>query len=267
MGMFARLGVSTAPLFPRPLAEMFSILREQPLREVELMPQSPAECQPEFAGDLTRHSGPEFHVRSIHFPLILQAFLYNPYPSAREYGRYLCEGVAALARQLRSHLIVVHPPPRNMAGPAFLEAAVASIRYLCDLCAGAGIEVGLENSPSSPFVAPEQLRRWGDSIARPNLAYVLDVTHAHQANLDPVEYVEALHPLKHLHVSDYHPERGPHQPIGRGQVDWSRLTEALCRKSFQGGVILELATSTVGQEPTRTLAESVARLQAWFGFG
>jgi len=256
------LGVSTAPLFPRPLEEIFHILRGQPLRELELMPQSPAECRPEFADELRHQAGRDFHVCSIHFPLILHPFLYNPYPSARDYGRWLCEGLARLAGRLESGVLVVHSPPKRMASPPFLETAVENIRYLCDLCAPMGIKVGLENSANSVAETPRQMREWAGRIARPNFGYVLDVTHAHQSKLNPLDFIEALD-LAHLHVSDYHPEKGPHQPLGRGRVDWQRLVEALRRKGFEGCIIIELATDTIGEDPVATLKESVALLKRW----
>lgn len=257
-----RLGVSTAPLFPRRLEEIFQLLKQQPIRELELMPQSPAECQPDFARALLGHSR-GFHFCSIHFPLILHAFLHNPYPSAREYGRELCQGLAALAARLESRVLVVHAPPKKMSTSPFIEVAAENIAYLCDLCAPWGIRVGLENSPHSPAETPHQMQEWATRIGRSNLGYVLDVTHAHQSNLDPLDFIQALPSLMHLHVSDYHPRNGPHQPIGQGEVNWQRLAEALCRSGFEGYVVLELATNTIGEDPAMTLRKSIARLRGW----
>jgi len=258
-----RLGVSTAPLFPRPLEEIFRILEEQPVREIEIMPQSPAECGPDFARELLGHGKGDFRFCSIHFPLILHPFLYNPYPSAREYGRELCRGLAALAARLQSRVLVVHAPPKKMGTSPFIEVAAENIAYLCDLCAPSGIRVGLENSPNSPAETPHQMQEWAARIGRPNLGYVLDITHAHQSNLDPLDFIQALPSLMHLHVSDYHPQNGPHQPVGQGKVNWQRLAEALHRSDFEGHVILELATNTIGEDPAMTLRESIARLSAW----
>ncbi|HIQ06082.1 MAG TPA: sugar phosphate isomerase/epimerase, partial [Anaerolineae bacterium] len=133
----------------------------------------------------------------------------------------------------------------------------------CDLCAPSGIQVGLENSPNSPAETPHQMQEWAARINRPNLGFVLDVTHARQSNLDPLDFIRTLPSLVHFHVSDYHPQNGPHQPIGLGKVDWRRLAGALHRSRFEGYVVLELATSTVGEDPAVTLRESVSRLSAW----
>lgn len=258
------LGVSTAAFFPRPLDEIFLILRQQPLRCIELMPQSPAECQPGFAAELVRVAGEGFVFPSIHFPLILEPFLFNPYPSAREFGRELCRGLAQLAAALGSTVIVVHSPPRRMSRASFLQVARENTAYLCELCSHQGVKVALENTASGPIQSPGQMQEWSESIGHPNLTFALDTTHAHQAGLDPLAFLVSLPRLAHIHASDYLSQQGAHQPPGTGEVSWSRLAQALLQRGFQGHIILELSTKTIGENPVQTLQESASFLMSVF---
>jgi len=266
LSLHIHLGVSTAHFFPRPLDEIFAILRQQPLRCIELMPQSPAECQPGFAAELRRAAGDDFAFSSIHFPLILEPFLFNPYPSAREFGRELCRGLAQLAAALESSVVVVHSPPDRMSGPPFLQVARENTAYLCAQCGQHGVQIALENTASGPVRSPEQMRQWAASIGHANLAFALDTTHAHQAGLDPLDFIIGLPELMHIHASDYLCSKGPHQPPGTGEVNWSQLAQALAQRDFQGHIVLELSTETIGEDPIQTLRESASFLAAVFGF-
>jgi sugar phosphate isomerase/epimerase len=229
------------------------------------MPQSPAECRPSFAAQLKLVGGPEFTISSIHFPLILHAFLFNPYPSAREFGRQLCRDLAGLAGALGSTVIVIHSPSAKMSGPQFLAVARENMAYLCDQCADQGTLVALEHTESGAARTVPQMLEWADAIRHPNLGFTLDITHAHKIGADPVDFITGLPNLAHIHASDYGPVSGQHLPPGTGEVDWSRVSQALDRSAFEGQVILELSTHTIGADPVHTLRQSVAFLASTLG--
>jgi len=259
------LGVSTAAFFPRSLNEVFAILVNQPLRELELMPQSPSECRPEFARELARRFGDRFHFCAIHFPSILQAFFSNPYPSAFEYGRQLCRDLASLAGQLDASVIVTHAPWERMSTGTFLQAAIDNMRELCDAAVGHGVVVGIENLVSSPMVrTPSDMRAFAANIDRPNLGYVLDVTHVYESGQNVLDFVEQLSPLVHIHASDFHPSKGQHLVPGDGTVDWKRLATALRRARYSGSIIMELVSKALGADPSAALRRGAAVLQDAF---
>ena len=261
-----RLGVSTAAFFPRPLEDVLRILDQQPWKYIELMPQAPAECRPEFAGQIQEISAGRFDFCAIHFPLILQPFLFNPYPAAREFGQGLCAGLGRLAGALGCSVIVVHGPWERMSTGAFLEVTQANLRLLCDTCAGDGVMVALENTTSSPFgESPEAMVAFVEDIDRPNLSFALDITHAHQMNQDPLAYIRHLPELVHVHASDFAVAGGKrHLPPGEGIVDWPAIMDALCGKGFAGNFVIELLPETLGDHPVQTLQRSTAMLTPLF---
>lgn len=264
-GRFPILGISTAAFFPRSLEKIFAILKEQPLRELELMPQAPSECRPDFARELAGYCGDEFHFCAIHFPSILQAFFTNPYPAAQEYGRQLCHDVAALAGALRADVIVVHAPWERMSSGSFLETTIENLRVLCDAAAEHGVTVGLENLVSAPLVrTPQDLLSFAARIDHPNLGFVLDITHAHETGQDPLAFVEQVSPLVHIHASDFDPSKGQHRVPGDGIVRWKRLAEGLRRVDFCGQIVMELVPGAFGDDPSADLRRGAEFLEEVF---
>jgi len=262
------LGISTSAFFPRSLPEIFAILREQPLRNIELMPQAPSECRPEFADELVRHGGADFSVRSIHFPLTLQAFLYSPQAFACEFGKELCRGIVGLAGAVGAGTIVAHAPPDQAVARFSLERIIENVRYLCDTAAERGITVGLENLVSTAVArTPADMQAFAAALGDPNVGYVLDVTHAHNWGQDPLDFVEQLSPLVHIHASDYNPHTGQHRVPGDGVVHWRRLAQGLQRTGFAGTLIMELSGEALGANPAAALQRGVAVLQDAFELG
>lgn len=262
---FPVLGISTAAFFPHSLEEIFAILRGQPLRELELMPQAPSECRPEFARELAGYCGDEFHFCAIHFPSILQGFFTNPYPAAREYGRQLCGNIAALAGELGVKVIVTHAPWERMSSGPFLDVTIENFRVLCDACAERDVTVGLENLVSSPLVrTPKDLLTFAARIDHPNLGFVLDITHAHETGQDPVSFVEQVSPLVHIHASDFDPHKGQHRIPGDGIVDWKRLADGLRRADFSGQIVIEVVRGAFGDDPSADLKRGAEFLRGIF---
>jgi sugar phosphate isomerase/epimerase len=261
-----RLGVSTAAFFPLSLEETFDILEQQPWNGIELMPQSPRECLPEFADKLFELSDGRFEFCGIHFPQILAPFLYNPYPSAFEFGQSLCRDLGTLAGKLGCTTIVVHGPWENMSKGAFLEATLANLRLLCDTSIQHDVTIALENTPGSPLGAsPEIMIDFARLIDRPNFGFTFDITHTYEMRQDPMPYIRDLPAIDHVHASDYDTETDQrHTPPGQGSVDWPVIIGALREKGFAGNFILELLSKTLGDDPVKALQDCTALLDPLF---
>ncbi|MBK8021050.1 MAG: sugar phosphate isomerase/epimerase [Chloroflexi bacterium] len=261
-----KLGVSTAAFFPLTLEETFDILAQQPWNGIELMPQSPEECFPAFADELYALSGGRFEFCGIHFPQILAPFLYNPYPSAFEFGQEICRGLGELAGALKCTTIVIHGPWANMSKGAFMEATLANLRLLCDTAIRHDVIIGLENTPGSPNgSSPETMIAFAAQIDRPNVGYTFDVTHTYQMNQDPMVYLRDLPSIAHVHASDFNTETNQrHTPPGQGVVDWNAVIGALWDRGFAGNFILELLWDTLQPDPVKALQESTALLNPLF---
>lgn len=259
-------GVSTSAFFPRPIEDTLDLLAQQPWRGVELMPQAPSECTPEFGDRLLRLGNDRFDFCGIHFPQILAAFLYNPYPAAFEFGQRLSRDLVMLAAVLGSRTIVVHGPWSSMAQGPFLEATLANLRLMCDLGLDRGVTVALENTPSSPMGAsPSAMTAFAALVDRPNLGFTFDVTHTFEMHQEPMPYLLELPSIAHVHASDFDAATNTqHTPPGHGVVDWRKIVRALAERAFSGNFILELRAASLGEDPVRTLSDSAALLDPIF---
>ena len=260
------LGVSTAAFFPLSLEDTFSILEQQSWKGIELMPQSPEECRPEFADTLLELSEGRFDFCGIHFPQILAPFLYNPYQSAFDFGKQLCADISNLAGLINSSTIVVHGPWENMSTGLFLEATISNLRTLCDVGLKNGVIIALENTPSSPMGGhPEDMIDFAAKIDRPNLSFTVDITHAYQMGQDPMLYIEGLPHIAHVHASDFDLVTNERHTLpGQGAVEWGKIIKALHKMGFNGNFILELLPQTLGPDPVEGLKTSTALLNPHF---
>ncbi|MBW7881289.1 MAG: sugar phosphate isomerase/epimerase [Caldilineaceae bacterium] len=261
-----QFGVSTAAFFPQPLETTLDMLAQQPWRSIELMPQTPDECRPDFARTLLDLGNGRFQFCAIHFPQILAPFLYNAYPGAFAYGQQLCRDLGELAGALGCTAIVVHAPWANMSSGVALEATLANFRLLCDVCLPHNVLVALENTPSAPLSnSPETMVEFAQMVDRPNLSFTVDITHAYQLGQDPMIYLESLPEIAHVHASDYNTARHQrHTAPGDGVVAWPAVIAALRARGFQGNFVLELLPQTLGDDPVQTLRQCTALLDPLF---
>jgi len=259
-------GVSTSAFFPKPIEETLSILARQPWRGVELMPQAPSECRPTYGQRLLELGAGRFDFCGIHFPQILAPFLYNPDPSAFEFGQELSRDIALLAGVIGASAIVVHGPWAKMDEGAHLEATLANMRLMCDVGLEHGVTVALENTPSSPVGASvEAMVRFAEVVRRDNFGFTFDVTHTYEMSQDPWRYLEGLPSIAHIHASDFDlATQRRHTAPGDGDVPWPRLIEALAARRFTGNFVLELLASSLADDAAETLRSSAALLDPIF---
>ena len=242
------------------------ILENQPWKDLELMPQAPDECRPEFAAVLEEKVKDRFGFCAIHFPLIMAPFIYNPYPSAFEYGQKLCADLAELGGRLGCNAIVVHGPWEKMSTGSFLDATLSNIRLLCDASAKHDIKIAFENTESSPFAgSPEAMLKFADQIDRPNLGFTVDITHAYQMDQDPLMYFNSLPNITHVHASDFDPNtKERHLPPGEGVVDWPMVVSAMQLLDSLESVVIELLPDTLGEDPIKTIKKCTSLLDPMF---
>ncbi len=138
----------------------------------------------------------------------------------------------------------VHLLQARSAPTVSLEAKIAWLADLAKAATGHGVTVTVENLDETP----QELRRVLDAV--PDLAYCLDVGHAH---LDKREdggrtYLGALGDrLGLVHLHDNHGGHGKegdeHLPFGKGTIQLERDVQAL-KTRFDGRATLEIFKGT-----------------------
>lgn len=125
-----------------------------------------------------------------------------------------------------------------------LEGAIQGLRMAQGLCEKDGIELGIENWPTGPFVADlEQLR---DSIDVP-LAFLLDIGHlflSKEKGMLPSGSMEGFIrdvplPIAEIHIHDNDGEKDGHWTLGEGQLPAERFIEPLAEKAKDAWYTLE----------------------------
>jgi sugar phosphate isomerase/epimerase len=256
------IALSTAAFFPRDIRECIALADNVGVKVLELMPQDISECSLEFAREI-RGIDPDIYVYSIHFPLILLAFFFNPNPRAKRTGEEITRNLTAMAAELGTKVIVMHSPRKEKGTPVFRDISVEHIRYLCDLAAEKEINIAIENNPGSETSHPDDLLAFIEELDRDNIITVIDTTESMEAGVVPQEFLKKIPQVGHLHVSDFS-AIGKHLPIGRGDINWKKIVDLMESKNYQGKWVIELSYRHLLKNAEMTLKESVNFLESRF---
>ena len=151
--------------------------------------------------------------------------------------------IAELARKLNLSLVTFHAGflPHEETDPAFAKL-IERIRWVADLFAGKGLELGFETGQESAATLLAFLKK----LERPSVGVNFD-----PANMilydkgDPIEALQILAPrLKQCHLKDAVKTRTPgawgeEVPLGTGEVDWPRFFKTLQKINFSGYLSIE----------------------------
>ncbi|MBU1063522.1 sugar phosphate isomerase/epimerase [bacterium] len=253
--MNENISLSTAAFFPRDIAEIISLANSVGVKTLELMPQDISECTPEFALEIKRID-PNMWIYSVHFPLVLLQFFFNPHPRARKTGEQISRNLIAMAADLDTRIIVMHSPRKEKGTPVFRDISIEHIRYLCDLAAEKDIKIAIENNPGSETSQPDDLMAFIKELDRDNLNIVVDTTESMEAGVNPEDFLRNIPRVDHLHVSDFS-DQGKHLPLGRGVIDWATIVKLMKQKKYPGKWVIELSYRHLLKNAQATLQESV----------
>jgi len=116
-----------------------------------------------------------------------------------------------------------------------------SVRTLLAIAKKYSVEISIENTPE-PF--PFLLKKMQDfalfySELGSDIGLTLDIAHAHTSR-QTLEFIEKFSDkIVHVHVSDNEGKYDSHRGIGRGNIDWKAIAEALKRIKYKGLIMLE----------------------------
>jgi len=230
----AKLIVSTAAFFTRPLREAFRHIAEAGYAGVEVMvTKDPTTQEAHLLAPLAREHG--LSIDAIHAPFLLM--------TRRVFGTEPVEKIyrsVHLAEDVGAPLVVIHPPYRWQS--RFRRWVDESLQEFSERT---GVTVAVENmfpvrlrgERGVTFHAKQEI----EELERMHRA-VLDTSHAAVAGLDLLDTYHRLRGnLAHVHLSN-NAGKGwdSHLPVDQGVLPLQDLLEAVSSDGFTGAVSLEL---------------------------
>ncbi len=167
-----------------------------------------------------------------------------------------------IAGELGARGLVVGPGKANPLFPLptermtgyFLEALDA----LLPLAKDTGVALYLENMSFAFLPAAAELMDVLDRFGGDEIRVCYDVANAHYIGEDPVEGLDIVSSrLAIVHFSDTTQRTYRHDPIGDGDVDFSKLPEALSNVGYKNPVVLEI----IAPDADESISRSIATLQ------
>jgi sugar phosphate isomerase/epimerase len=252
MSLSPPVALSTASVYPEPVAAGFELAAELGYDGVELMVWSDPVSQDVAAVDrLAERFG--IPVLAVHAPcLAVTQRVWGADPIVR-----IRRSVDAAAK-LGADTVVLHPPFRwqRRYAAAFADEVARAGEY-----AGVALAVenmfplqraGLRTVPYSPGYDPTEVG---------HAHYTLDLSHTAAAGSDALAMLDRMGDrLTHLHLTDGSGSpRDEHLVPGRGTQPCAEVCERLTASGFSGVVVLEISTRRcrTRYERTSLLAESL----------
>jgi L-ribulose-5-phosphate 3-epimerase len=174
------------------------------------------------------------------------------------------QDTAALARELRLHLVTFHAGflPHDPADPGF-EKMLQRLGEVAEIFGAANLDLGLETGQET---APDLLRLL-QALQCPNVGVNFDP--ANMILYDKGNPIEALHVLgpwiRQVHIKDATRTRTPgtwgaEVAAGTGEVDWRAFFAALRQQKFAGDFVIEREAGDQRVADIRTARELVEKL-------
>lgn len=246
------VALSTASVYPEPVAAAFELAAELGYDGVELMVWTDAVSQDVAAVDRLAHRY-GVPVTALHAPcLAVTQRVWGADPIDR-----IRRSVEA-AQQLGAATVVIHPPFRwqRRYAVAFPDEVARAGEY-------AGVALAVENMfpvgrgrmrtvPYDPGFDPTEVG---------HRHYTLDLSHTAAAGVDALDVLERMGAgLRHLHLADGSgAPRDEHLVPGRGTQPCAEVLQRLADSGYDGGVVVEINTRRcrTRYERAELLAESL----------
>ncbi|HWL96513.1 MAG TPA: sugar phosphate isomerase/epimerase family protein [Nocardioidaceae bacterium] len=249
----ARVGLSTASVYPESTASGFEVASRLGYDAVEVMVSVDPVSQDV---DAVRHLA-DYHalpVCAIHAPcLLITQRVWGTEP----WGKL--EKSAEMARALGAEIVVVHPPFRWQR-----DYAKGFVDGIAALEADTGVQFAIENM--YPWRAPRRdvqayVPGW-NPVEHEFSNVTLDLSHTATAGTNPVEMAAELGDrLAHVHLADGSGSaKDEHLVPGRGSQPCAEFLEYCASTHFRGTVVVEINTRRSGSRALRQqdLAEALA---------
>ncbi len=173
-----------------------------------------------------------------------------------------------LASDLEAPNVVMVSGRANPLAPMPDEQTKALLRrrleQLLPLAQRLGITLALETVPYGFLQSSAEVAAMVREFDVPELGMTLDCANVYWAGGDPVADLRELAPMVDVvHISDASREQWAHTQIGRGEIDFGGVAQALRDTGYAGPTVYELVD---GEDPEPRLRADWAQLAEW-GWG
>lgn len=250
------IGLSMLFCLEEPFSSLLENLRRVTVRQVELVDDGLHALDAQRVEALKQEAEALNLVFTVHAPFIGNDIAsLNPVLRSKFLERL--EKSLFYASQLDCRLWVFHPgmetdassPYSSLAWQLNLEAA----RRLLETAEKYGVEIAIENVPEPyPFLmkSVRDFKQFYRDLGE-GLSLVLDVGHANVNHQIKDFIMQFPDKLAHVHASDNDGTGDQHLGIGRGNINWTEVAEALTEISFNGVVMIESVKNV--EESLKTL--------------
>ncbi len=176
----------------------------------------------------------------------LDSNLVSPFAYTRDYTVSLFKKAIGLAADLRAPQLVTVPgrlnpllPPSRAARDAWLQDTLGQ---LIPYAREHGVGLALENVPFASLPHAQDLADFVEAMGNQDvLGVCYDVANAHFVGESLSEGLRCLDGhVRLVHCSDTTRSAWRHDVVGKGDVPWAELAQALQASSYDGPVLLEI---------------------------
>jgi sugar phosphate isomerase/epimerase len=249
----ARIGLSSASVYPESTAATFGFATELGYDAVEVMVGIDPASQ-DTASIKRLSDDHQMPVCSIHAPcLLITQRVWGTDPWVK------LERSAEMAKEVGASTIVVHPPFRWQR-----DYAAEFVEGIAALEAETGLAFAVENM--FPWrVSRREMQAYApgwDPVEQDYAHATVDLSHTSTSGSDPLRMARDLGSrLHHVHLADgTGSAKDEHLVPGRGNQPCVEFLEMLARRGFEGDVVIELNTRRAATTQARQadLAEALA---------
>ena len=207
-------------------------------------------------------------IRSFCFPLD-DNNLNSVLPEVRRSTLDMYAQVIDLAGEWRVPYVLLLPGISHpFFAPPFewrMDWLAEAIRDLAPRAAGAGVQLLIENVPATFLPRSDDLMKAIDYAGEDGIGINLDIANARTAREDPADAVRRIKDrLKLVHLADNDLTRHRKEAIGRGDLDFAPVADALREIGYGGYSMLEVITKDRPDEGIRESRDILARW-GWVG--
>jgi sugar phosphate isomerase/epimerase len=238
------IAASTLCMLYKPLEDILQKLVYLPVNKIEIADSGNHSLNPrrvELLQEISSSYGIQYSVHAPYSDTNLSA----DDNLIREWILKRIRASIRFSSELEASCLVIHPgwttaTERFTLGRSW-ELNRRSVYWLLRHADDYGVEVLMENVPNpTPYllVSVDDFQLFNEGMS-PSMNYVLDVAHAYLQG-EIFQFIETFgSKIKHVHVSDNRGKADQHLPLGEGNINWSKVLDALEDINYDGWLVIE----------------------------